>query len=659
MKYRKGEMMEYNKEYLKLLSEQYPSIKAASSEIIRLQSRQMLPKLTEHFMSDIHGEYESFLHIVKNASGVIKDKITSIYGFTLSEHDRETLATLIYYPEQKLDYIKKQGKATDDWYKITLNRLIEVCRCVAAKYTRSGVRELLPLTFGDTIDELIHISTEYGADREAYYNEAIESIVELNQADAFIIDISKLIQNLAIGKLHILGDIFDRGPRADIILDKLIKYHSVDFQWGNHDIQWMGAAAGSLACIASVLSISTRYMNFDCIEEGYGIIVRPLTVFALETYGDDPCTCFIPNNVNSVTISEHDVGIWAKIHKAIAIIQFKLEGQIIKRHPEFMMDNHLRLDKINFKDGTVTFEGNTYKMKDTNFPTIDPDDPYKLTEEEEALMESLKASFLHSEKLQKHIQFLYRSGSMYLCTNNNLLYHGCVPMTEDGEFKEVTLCGEKVSGKALLDKCEALARNAYYAKYNTPDREYGQDFIWFLWCGSFSPLYGKNKMTTFERYFLDDSAPKEEKKDAYYTVYENPKICNKILEEFGIDPHSFSHIINGHVPVKLKKGESPVKANGKLLVIDGGMAKAYQEQTGIAGYTLLFNSHGLMLSAHEAFESVETAIKEEKDIYSTLQTIELSPKRLLVKDTDIGKSIQNRIDALHALVNAYRSGMVK
>lgn len=659
IQHREGVILEYSQEYLELLADQYPSIRAASSEIIRLQSRQKLPKLTEHFMSDIHGEYESFLHILKNASGVIKDKITGIYGYTLSEHDRDTLATLIYYPEQKLDYIKKHHQATDDWYKITLNRLIEICRCVASKYTRSGVRELLPQTFGDTIDELIHVNISYGADREEYYNTSISSIVELGQADAFIIDISKLIQNLAIGKLHIIGDIFDRGPRADIILERLMNYHSVDIQWGNHDVQWMGAAAGSLACIASVLSVSTRYMNFDCIEDGYGIIVRPLTVFALETYGDDPCECFIPKNVNRVSISQHDIKIWAKMHKAIAIIQFKLEGQIIKRHPEFNMDNHLRLDKINFEDGTVSFEGKTYKMKDTNFPTVDPDDPFKLTPQEEELMESLRSSFLHSEKLQKHIQFLYRAGSMYLCTNGNLLYHGCVPMNKDGSFTEVTLLGEKVSGKSLLDMCEKLARTAYYTRRGNPERDYGQDFLWFLWCGCYSPLYGKNKMTTFERYFLDEDEPKEEIKDAYYKLYEDPEVCDRILEEFGIDANSYCHIINGHVPVKLKKGESPVKANGKLLVIDGGMAKAYQSQTGIAGYTLLFNSHGLMLSAHEAFESVERAIKDEKDMYSTLDNIDYSPHRLLVEDTDTGKRIQKKINALHALVEAYRSGKLK
>ncbi len=651
--------MDYDIDYLRLLSEQYPTIKSACSEIITLQSRQKLPKLTEHFMSDIHGEYESFLHILKNASGVIKDKITSIYGRTLSERDREILSTLIYYPEQKLDLIKRSVPNIEDWYKITLYRLIEICRVVASKYTRAKIRELLPESFGDIIDELIHANTDFGSDKEGYYNEAISTIVEMGQADAFIVDISKLIQNLAIGRLHIIGDIFDRGPRADIILDTLIHYHSVDIQWGNHDVEWMGAAAGSLACIANVLCISTKYSNFDCLEDGYGINMRPLTVFALETYADDPCECFIPRNPNKISISKHDVNFWAKMHKAISIISFKLEGQIIKKHPEFKMDNHLMLDKIDYEKGTITLEGKTYKLKDSNFPTIDPSDPYKLTEAEQELMESLRSSFLHSEKLQKHIKFIYAKGSIYLCFNNNLLYHGCIPMNADGSFTEVELRGEKVSGKRLLDKAEQIAREGYFARNGTPEKEYGEDFLWFLWCGCYSPVYGKNKMTSFERYFIDDESTWTEIKDEYYSLIETPKICDKILREFGIDPHAFSHIINGHVPVKIKKGESPIKAGGKLLVIDGGLSRAYQEQTGIAGYTLLFNSHGLLLSAHDAFESVSSAIREEKDIYSTLDVIEYAPRRLLVEDTDTGKVLKKKIDGLRALVDAYRKGLIK
>lgn len=653
-------MKDFDVAYLKLLADQYPTIQSACSEIIEMQSRQKLPKLTEHFMSDIHGEYESFLHILKNASGVIKDKIKDIYGRTLSEHDRMVLSTLIYYPEQKLDLIKRTIPQISDWYKITLYRLIEICRLVASKYTRARIRQLLPSDFGDIIDELIHSNTDFGSDKEGYYNESIETIIELGQADEFIVAISNLIQSLAIGQLHIIGDIFDRGPRADIILDRLMNYHYVDIQWGNHDVQWMGAAAGSLACIANVLSISTKYSNFDCLEDGYGINMRPLTVFAMETYGDDPCTCFIPRNPNKISLSQHDVNIWAKMHKAISIIQFKLEGQIIMAHPEFMMQNHLMLDKINYQDGTITLEGKTYALKDSNFPTIDPNDPYNLTDAEMELMDSLRTSFLHNEKLQRHIRFLYSKGSIYLKHNNNLLYHGCIPMNDDGTFREVELCGEKLSGKRLMNKCESIAREGYFADPHSSEKKYGEDFLWFLWCGCYSPVYGKNKMTSFERYFIEDPETWLEIKDPYYHLSESsPKICNKILEEFGISPKSFSHIINGHVPVKIKKGESPIKAGGKLLVIDGGLSRAYQEQTGIAGYTLLFNSHGLLLSAHEPFESVDSAIKEEKDIHSTLTQVAHAPRRLLVGDTDSGKAINHKIDALHALVQAYRKGLIK
>ncbi len=649
----------YDIDYLSLLAQQYPTIKDASKEIIRLRARQKLPKLTEHFMSDIHGEYESFLHILKNASGVIKDKITSIYGRTLSEHDRLVLATLIYYPKQKLEIIKRETEDIDDWYRITLYRLIEICRVVAAKYTRASIRSFLPKEFGSTIDELIHANTDYGSDKANYYNQAISTIVELGQADDFIVEISTLIQTLAIGRLHIIGDIFDRGPRADIILDTLLNYHSLDIQWGNHDVQWMGAAAGSPACIANVVSISTKYSNFDCLEDGYGINMRPLTVFALETYADDPCECFIPRNPNRVRISRHDENFWAKVHKAISVIEFKLEGQIIKRRPEFMMENHLMLDKINYADGTITLDGRTYKLKDSNFPTVDPENPFELTEAENELMELLRTSFLRSEKLQKHIRFLYKEGGMYLAFNNNLLYHGCIPMNADGSFKEVTLAGEKVKGKAFMDKCEQIARDGYFARPGSPEREYGKDFLWFLWCGCFSPVYGKNKMTTFERYFIDDESTWTEIKDDYYSLAVNEDVCDKILLEFGIDPSEFSHIINGHVPVKIKKGESPIKAGGKLLVIDGGLSRAYQSVTGMAGYTLLFNSHGLLLSAHDAFDSVESAIKEEKDIHSTLDVVDLAPARLLIEDTDEGKIQAKKILDLTALVEAYRDGRVK
>lgn len=651
--------MEYNKEYLQLLKEQYPTIQSACAEIISLESRQKLPKITEHFMSDIHGEYESFLHILRNASGIIKDKIDSIFARTLSETERDTLSMLIYYPKQKLDLIKSETKNIDDWYKITLYRLIDVCRLISSKYTRSHIRSMLPETFGDIIDELLHADNETDSNKAGYYNRSISAIIELGQADAFIVEIAHLIQNLAIGRLHIIGDIFDRGPRADIILDRLINYHSVDIQWGNHDVQWMGAAAGSLACIANVIAISTKYCNFDCLEDGYGINLRPLTVFALETYADDPCTCFIPRNPNDVKISKHDEAFWAKLHKAIAIICFKLEGQIIKKHPEFRMENHLMLDKISYTDGTVTIDGKTYKMRDTNFPTINPENPYELTTEEEELMKSLHSSFRHSEKLQKHIRFIYSKGSMYLVCNNNLLYHGCIPMTKDGDFAEYEINGLKVKGRNLLDRSEQMARIGYFGQNGTPEKAYGQDFLWYLWCGVGSPVYGKNKMTSFERYFIEDEETWTEIKDPYYSQLSDRNICEKILTEFGVNPDEFSHIINGHVPVKIKKGESPVKAGGKLLVIDGGLSKAYQGKTGIAGYTLLFNSHGLLLSSHDAFVSVKDAVTKDHDMYSSLDIVDMAPSRLLVENTDMGKKIQKKINDLRALVDAFRRGEVK
>ena len=651
--------MEYNIEYLKLLKEQYPTIQSACAEMIALQSLMKMPKLTEHFMSDIHGEYESFLHILRNASGVIKEKIRNIYEHTLSEKDRDTLATLIYYPSEKLEVIKSEVPDLNDWYKITLYRLIVVCRLVASKYTSERVRQMLPETFGGIIDELLHADIDFGMDKEMYYNQGILSIIELGQADEFIVEIAHLIQNLAIGKLHIIGDIYDRGPRADIIHDRLIKYHDVDIQWGNHDVEWMGAAAGSLACIANVIAISTKYCNFDCIEDGYGINLRQLTMFALETYADDPCECFMPRNPNSVNISRHDEVFWAKLHKAISIIRFKLEGQIIMAHPEFHMENHLMLDKIDYDKGTINIEGKTYELLDKNFPTIDPDHPYELTEEETELMHSLRSSFRNSEKLQAHIRFMYSKGRLYRVANDNLLFHGCIPMTPEGKFAEYEINGMKVKGKALFDRAEQVARVGYFGKSASEDKLYGQDFLWYLWCGVGSPAYGKNKMTSFERYFIADSETWTEIKDPYYKLIEDPAICDKILREFGVDPESYSHIINGHVPVKIKKGESPIHAGGKLLVIDGGLSKAYQSKTGIAGYTLLFNSHGLLLSAHDAFDSVKSAVSQDNDIHSSLDTIDMAPRRLLVEDTDEGRRLQKKIDDLRALVNAFRKGLVR
>ena len=651
--------MEQSIEYLKLLKEQYPTIASACAKIITLEAQQRLPKITEHFMSDIHGEYEPFLHILRNGSGVVKSKIDMVYGRTLSKDERDTLSTIIYYPKEKLEIIKQQTANIEDWYKVTLYRLITVCRVVASKYTREHIRKMLPENFGTIIDELLFSDTDQNPDKDDYYAQNIASIIELDQSEAFIVELSYLIQSLAIGRLHIIGDIFDRGPRADIILDRLLSYHNVDIQWGNHDVEWMGAAAGSYACIANVIAISTKYCNFSCMEEGYGINLRPLTVFALETYRDDPCTCFIPKNPNSVRLSKHDEAVWAKLHKAITIIRFKAEGQVIKRHPEFGMENHLMLDKIDYKNGTVTIDGKIYPLKDSSFPTIDPDNPYEFTEAEEELMQSLRSSFLHSEKLQRHIRFLYSKGSMYLTCNNNLLYHGCIPMTKDAKFAEYEIAGEKVSGKALLDRAEQIARIGYFGTAHSAEKHYGQDFLWYLWCGSGSPVYGKSKMTSFERYFIEDTSTWTEVKDPYYSHIENADVCKMILEEFGVDPDSFSHIINGHVPVKIKKGEKPIRADGKLLVIDGGLSRAYQEQTGIAGYTLLFNSHGLLLSEHEPFESIKKAITDDDDIHSTLHTVEMAPERLLTRDTDLGKALDKKIKDLYALVNAMKEGVLK
>lgn len=651
--------MEERIKYLKLLKESYPTIQSACAKIIALESKQKLPKLTEHFLSDIHGEYEPFLHMLKNASGVIRDKIDNVFSRTLSEEDKNTLATLIYYPKEKLEILKTQIDNMDEWYRVTLYRLVKVCRLVASKYTRDHINKMLPENFGAIIDEILFADTDAYFDKTEYYVNCISSIIELGQSEEFIIDISKLIQTLAIGRLHIIGDIFDRGPRADIILDKLTNYHSVDIQWGNHDAQWMGAASGSYACIANVIAISTKYCNFDCIEEGYGINLRPLTVFALETYADDPCECFIPRNPNAVTISTHDEAFWAKLHKAISIIRFKVEGQIIKNHPEFEMENHLMLHKVNYNKGTITIDGVTYPLKDTNFPTIDPTDPYKLTEDEEELMKSLRSSFLHSEKLQKHIKFLYNKGSMYLVFNNNLLYHGCIPMTENGDFAAYTINGERVSGKELLDRADMVARMGFFGKPGSVEKQYGEDFLWYLWCGVGSPLYGKNKMTSFERYFIENKDAWAEVKDPYYDHIAKADTCRKILTEFGIDPESYCHIINGHVPVKIKKGESPVKAMGKLLIIDGGLSRAYQSKTGIAGYTLIFNSYGLLLSTHEPFESIKDAINNDFDMHSNLEEIDFSPQRLLVEDTDLGKATQTKINDLRDLVEAMRKGVVK
>lgn len=642
--------------YLQLLSQNYSNINRASSEIVNLKAILNLAKGTEHFVSDIHGELESFRHVLKNASGVIKNHIEDIFGATLRESEKKSLATLIYYPEQKLEQVAKVETDMNDWYKITLYRLILICKVVSSKYTRSKVRKALPKDFAYIIEELLH-EDSIGSDKQMYYSEIINTIIELYQADRFIIALALLIQRLSIDQLHVIGDIFDRGPNAAKIMDILADYHSVDIQWGNHDISWMGAAAGCQALICNVLRIQARYANLDTIEEDYGINLIPLATFAMEQYANDPCTHFEPKSIEGV-LSDKDFNMIAKMHKAIAIMQFKAEAKIIKRHPEFHMENRLLLDKIDFEKGTINIEGNVYKLNDTHFPTIDPKDPYAFTKEEEEVMSKIKSSFVNSEKLQTHTRLLFSKGSMYKIFNSNLLFHGSIPMNEDGSLKTVTFQGRHYIGKSYLDAIERAVREGYFTKAHSETKRECMDLTWYLWCGEDSPLFGKKKMTTFERYFIDDKTAHEEVKNPYYNLRNDESVCESILADFGLIPKK-SHIINGHVPVKVKKGESPIKANGRLIVIDGGFAKAYQKETGIAGYTLIYNSHGLLLVSHEPFESTENAILEERDIFSSKVALQYSKERIRVRDTDNGKEIQKRIDDLQKLLFAYRSGIIK
>lgn len=643
--------------FLELLSKKYRNIKEVTTEIINLQAILNLPKGTELFMSDLHGEYEAFLHILNNGSGIIKNKIESLYGNTITECERKSLATLIYYPEEKLELIKKETENMDDWYRIILYRLIEVTRSVSSKYTRSKVRKAMPEGFDYIIDELLHSQGEdYNKDR--YYSQIIDSIIELGRADAFIIAMSALIKRMAIDHLHIIGDIYDRGPGGPIIMDKLMEFHSLDIQWGNHDIVWMGAQCGNLACIANVVRICSRYDNLATLEEGYGINIRPLSLFAIETYKNDPCDAFLPRNSEINRYTNTDKVVLSKIQKAMAVIQFKIEGQLIKKHPEYEMEDRLLLDKMNLKKGYVYVGKKAYKLNDTNFPTIDKDDPYKLTQEEQEIMDRLQRSFVNSEKLYKHIAFLYSKGHMYQIYNNNILYHGCIPLDKNGELEELEIMGKKVKGKALLDHLENIAYKAFAVKEESEEVEYARDLLWYLWCGPKSPLFGKDKAATFERYFIDDKETHKENKNYYYDYQNDEKVCMKILRDFGVNVEE-GHIINGHIPVKAKDGETPVRAGGKLIVIDGGFAKAYQKTTGLAGYTLTYNSHGLVLASNEPFESKNKAITEGKDIISQEILKENVANRKTVRDTDIGDKLQGEIDDLKRLLFAYSNGNLK
>ena len=640
--------------YLKSLANQYPNIAAASTEIINLQAILNLPKGTEHFLTDIHGEYEQFNHVLKNGSGAVRRQIDEEFGNTLSNKDKKSLATLIYYPQEKLDIVLGQEDNIEDWYKITLHRLVQITKKVASKYTRSKVRKALPKDFAYIIEELITERAEI-SDKEGYYNEIIHTIIRIGRAPEFIVALSNLIQRLVVDHLHIVGDIYDRGPGPHIIMDTLMKYHSVDIQWGNHDIVWMGAACGHLPCIATVVRIAARYGSLDTLEEGYGINLIPLATFAMETYKDVNCDTFaIKFNTDYDT---KDLSLDMKIHKAISIIQFKLEGQVIKKHPEFEMDDRLLLDKIDYEKKTVMVYGKEYHKNDVDFPTVDPADPYNLTPDEEQVMARIQQAFVKCEKLQRHVRFLFSNGGLYKVHNSNLLYHGCVPMDEKGNFKAVDVDGKRYRGKELYDILDNYARKGYYSKNDPAGMRRAQDYIWYIWAGPNSPVFGKDKMATFERYFIEDKETHKEIKNSYYSLLDNEEVLNRILEEFGLDTHK-SHIINGHVPVELKKGESPIKCDGKLLIIDGGFSKAYQSKTGIAGYTLVANSHGMRLVAHEPFESTEAAILHESDIFSDSTVVEVAANRIRVSDTDIGRELRESIKQLELLLQAYRDGSI-
>ena len=609
-------MKDLEARYLERLSELYPTIARASTEIINLQSILNLPKGTEHFITDIHGEYEAFSHVLKNGSGAVRRKIDEVFGNTLTNKDKQTLATLIYYPEEKMARIKKSEDNMEDWYKITLYRLIEVCKCTASKYTRSKVRKALPPEFAYVIEELITEKVEV-SDKESYYNSIISTIIEISRAEDFIIALSELIQRLTVDHLHIVGDIYDRGPGPHIIMEELRKYHSVDIQWGNHDVLWMGAAVGQRGCIANVIRICARYGNLDILEDGYGINLLPLASFSMNTYREDPCECFQLKGEPEYGDSEMLLDI--KMHKAMSVIQFKVEGQIIRENPDFHMEDRNLLHHIDFEAGTIEIDGAVYKLKDTNFPTVDPADPYALTAEEEDIMHRLEKAFLNCSKLQKHMRFLLNKGALYKVHNGNLLYHGCVPLNEDGSFKKVKLYGKYYKGRALYEVLESYVRKGFYA-LDEEEKKRGKDMMWYIWLNENSPLFGKNKMATFERYFLEEKELHKEKKNPYYALLEDEDAVDHIMKEFDLDPAQ-SHIINGHVPVKTKNGESPVKCDGKVLVIDGGFSKAYQKETGIAGYTLIYNSHGMILAAHDPFESTEAAIEKENDIHAKSVTV--------------------------------------
>ncbi len=640
-----------NLKFLNLLSERFPSIQKASTEIINLKAILQLPKGTEHFITDIHGSDIIFSHLLRNASGVIKRRINDVFGNEMREKEKAALATLIYYPKEKLKYIEEQEEDMEEWYFVTLPRLARLARVSASKYTRSKVRKSMPQDYAYIIDELLNEQQQ--SNKDQYFKEIIESIIEVKRAQPFIIAICRFIQRLTIDRLHVVGDIYDRGPHPEKVMDMISSHHNADIQWGNHDVIWMGAAAGMRVYIATVLRICARYNNLDTIEDAYGINLRPLMTFAMHNYANDPCDLFMPKATNE---NEGDIQLVKQMHKAISIIQFKLEADIIKRNPQFNMDDRLLLDKIDYKKGTIVIDGKVYPLLDNMFPTIDPKNPYALSKEEDELMRLLQMSFERSDLLKQHIKTMYSKGSMYLVCNDNLLYHACIPMTKDGELNTVDIAGKPYKGKALLDKLDNMTRRAYFSP-NDKDSRINKDYLWYLWCGPLSPLFGKKKMATFERYFIKDKATHTEVKDPYFNFRDDEAACKRILQEFGLDPED-SHIVNGHVPVKDGQGESPIKGNGKLLVIDGGMSPAYHKSTGLHGYTLIYNSFGLVLVAHKAIDSIDEIIKNDLDMSSETRAHKNKVKRKRVEDTDDGKKIKAQIHDLQMLLAGYRMGLI-
>ncbi len=643
--------------YLSLLSEKYPTVAAAASEIIKIEAALRLPKETEHFMSDLHGENEAFIHILNNASGYIREKIDIVFAGELTQKERADLSTLIYYPEEKLPVLKAAQTDLEQWYHHTLLRLINLCRFVSSKHTRAHVRKCLPAGCAYVLDELLHAHFE-DHDKKLYYGAIVDSIIAYHRADAYILRFCELIKRLAVDRLHIVGDLFDRGPRPDLILERLAEHHDVDIQWGNHDTVWMGAAAGSPICILTVLKTTLAYNNTDTIEHGYGISLRELDHLAQESYENSSVERWMPKGDQRNHSTKEALRRAAQMHKAVTVMMLKAEAEVIARNPDFQMQGRDYLNHIDYAKGTVRCGGKEYPLLDCDFPTVDPEHPTRMTEREQEVIRDLIRNFRESQLLQKHVQFLYSVGSVYKVTNGNLLYHGAVPMTAEGDFAEETFEGKRYAGKALFDYCDRRARQGFFAPEGSPRRQAGQDFLWYLWCGRLSPIYGRSAMTTFERLYIADKETHKEIKDPYYTLIQKEETADRILREFGLD-QKHSHIINGHVPVRAVEGESPVKGNGKVVVIDGGFCRAYHEKTGIAGYTLVYNSRGLLLRTHQPFESAAKAVEEDEDITSSREYIYTAPVRLLVKDTDAGKEKRELIEDLRQLVKAYQTGELR